>query len=124
MLYIIHTDLHSQLQHSLTGWLIQQSKLVLNTKAGTSDFVFSVDAKRGIVYNLSLFNEGYLNRYYSGDKFMLNAERMIRGIAKVVEETAVLAKQEAFKIDVTIKLDQRSCSRCLRFEDRKVWVSV
>lgn len=46
-------------------WLIKQTKLVLNTYAGKSDFVITVTKNNEIIYDLVHFNEKYLAKYYN-----------------------------------------------------------
>jgi hypothetical protein len=123
-MYIVSNDFHEYLQHKLTKWLMKQAKLVLTTYAGKSDNVITVDKERGIIYDLVYFSEPYLAKYYSQDKFVTNAEKLVIPIAKVVKLTADEMRKTDFTISVKVKLQQQEITKTLRYETYVMYISL
>jgi hypothetical protein len=122
--YVNRNDFLFFVEGKLRLWIRERQKLTDNIKPGGHKLVAQVSAADGIVFNLGYFEGPFLNKYYYGEPFNDNADKLVKQIAAIVKQSAIELKQDDFIIAISILLLPKSFKRVLKFEKGTLFLAV
>ncbi len=123
-MHVIKGDFYDQLQSRLFAWIRKRPKLFASTRAGTTDYVITASADKGVLFDLSYFNEQYLAEYYSEALFVKNAELIIKEMAKVIIEAAWDFREDNQLISITVRFNARAVVKQLKLDNGKAYITL